>query len=277
MIQSLGYGIKGDYNAAYAMSIRDGQLRKVAQSPLRNGIFVTNHRHEVELVYGVDLAGDNEVYRRASPDAPWELVFEHAAGKGWTAPMGAAENGFIVLDSSASDTDSVYLWRPGNALERIYTHPDVDVSDLTFDPSGRLWLLTIENHFPDYHYPDPAHPLAVLHQKLRAKFPDDNVAFPSMTDDLGIVIVYVSGTPQLGHLLCAGYAQERDHAHAGGTTLADARSTGRDASLRIQRARRAESAWFRDAAARTRRQGITNDRDSTWRAAWRLRHLRIRR
>ncbi len=193
LIQSIGYGVKGIYNAAYRMDINNGRLNKVASSPVRNGTFVANVDGGIDIVWGSDDEGHRKVFHR-SDGGEWRPLFKFDMNEGSLAPVSPAGDGaYIAIDNRDPDTQGVYVWHPNGAIKQLFSHPDVDVNDLEFDFDNRLWLIGFENYFPDYFYPDPEHPLAVAHRKMRAAFPDDDVTFTSYTRDMRQAVALVTG------------------------------------------------------------------------------------
>ena len=64
--------------------------------------------------------------------------------------------------------------------------------------SGRApFAFGFVDHYPDYFYPDPEHPLAAMHLRVRASFPDDDVIFTSVTraNDLAVALVHGDRNP----------------------------------------------------------------------------------
>lgn len=196
LIQTMGYGIEGQYNTVQSMDIKSGLLRKVATSPVRNGQFMTDADHRVTLVSGANATGNVQVHYRAADDRDWELKFDARMDQGnaWPVARAATAGSFYLLDDRDAETSGVFLWTPATGEHRLlFRHPASDASLAGVDPAGRAWAFRYVDHFPEYWYPDPEHALARLHQWLRQKFPGHDVAITSQTDDLKLAVARVSG------------------------------------------------------------------------------------
>lgn len=196
LIQTYGFGFEGELNSVYRMDVRSGKLRKLATSPLRNGDFLTDADHEVALVSGQDAAGNNQVHYRKPGDVGWELKFNSAMEQGsvWPVARAGKAGSFYVLDDRDAPTRGVFLWTPATGEHRLlFRHPVGDLQLAGVDPQGRAWGFRYEDHFPQYWYPDPEHPLARAHQWLRQRFPDHDVGITSQTDDMNRLVARVSG------------------------------------------------------------------------------------
>jgi dipeptidyl aminopeptidase/acylaminoacyl peptidase len=107
----------------------------------------------------------------------------------WT---GKAEE-YFALDGRNQQTRSVVIWNAANDSQQLlHRHADTDIEQASLDPSGRPWVFSGMGHFPVYWYPDPAHPLAKLHQALVRQLPREQVDITSVTDDMSFAVVRVS-------------------------------------------------------------------------------------
>ncbi len=194
LIQTYGYGMEGEFNAAYRMHVGTGKLTKVASSPLRNGTFLTDLNHRVALVAGADTAGDYHVYYRANESSEWKQVSSSKQFSGGLGPVGPIGNDtFLVLDNSDAPTDGAFTWNPVSGERRLlYRNPSADLQTLGTDTSGAPWGFIYTDHFPQYWYPDPEHPLARTHRMLRGIFKDSVIRITSQTDDLSMAVARVS-------------------------------------------------------------------------------------
>jgi hypothetical protein len=88
------------------------------------------------------------------------------------------------------------LWDPrSNSTETILTPEQVDVATMQRDQDARLFAVQYVDHYPNWHYPDPEHPLARLHMGLRGTFREDDVEIVSVSRD-GRFVVARSHGPQ---------------------------------------------------------------------------------
>jgi dienelactone hydrolase len=196
IINTFGYGIKGEYNAAFRMNVNDGMTNRLAASPLRNGSFLTDNRHRVAIVQGESEAGLPQVYFRKDQDERWKLVASSERGAGYLTPFAHTSNDgeFFALDNRDAPTQAIISWRPEvNEQHILFRNPDVDIDDAQFDASRFPWAFRYVDHFPKYWYPNPEHPLAKLHVKLRGMFRDGDVTITSVTRDMSTAVAYVRG------------------------------------------------------------------------------------
>ena len=195
LIQTYGYGIKGDFNAVYRMDVNTGALTRVAMSPVRDGTFVTDLEHRVAFVYGQDVEGRDHMYYRPSNGGEWKLLATGDDTSGWVTPVApwSKAGEFLLLDNRDAATTGVFSFTPETgATKLLFRKPEVDAGSPSFDPSGKAWMFTYDDHFPDYWYPDPQHPLAQIHQWLRSTFRGNAVDISSATDDMAFAVARVS-------------------------------------------------------------------------------------
>jgi dipeptidyl aminopeptidase/acylaminoacyl peptidase len=195
LIQTYGYGYAGEYNAAYRMNAMSGKLVKVAGSPLRDGTFVTDVDQQPVLVYGQDVQGGLQVFHRPASSSQWKLLVQAAPNEPgfWPISSTGVKGEYFAFDNRGGPTRGVVVWSPEAQTEKVlFRHKDVDVSGYETDPTGRPWVFTYDDHFPDYFYPDPEHPLAQAHRWLRSQFKGHAVSIPSQTDDLSLAVAEVS-------------------------------------------------------------------------------------
>ena len=55
-----------------------------------------------------------------------------------------------------------------------------------------MWAIAYEDHFPQYWYPDPEHPLAQVHKWLRETIRGARIDISSTTDDMAYANARVS-------------------------------------------------------------------------------------
>jgi dipeptidyl aminopeptidase/acylaminoacyl peptidase len=196
IVQTLGYGVKGEFNEALRLDAESGRTDKLAGSPLHNGRFLTDNRHRVVLVHGVNDAGVYEVYFRAEPGQDWKLVASAERTAGAIVPFAhtSSDGEFFALDDRDAPTRGVVAWKPATGEQRLlFRNPDVDVVGALFDSARFPYAFIYVDHFPKYFYPDPEHPLAKLHVKLRSMFRDSEVEITSVTRDMRTAVALVKG------------------------------------------------------------------------------------
>ncbi len=195
LIQSYGYGIKGDYNAVYKMNVNSGLLANVAASPVRDGTFLTDAAHRVAFVYGNDLEGSGQLFYRPAGVNEWSLVAKEISPQAFIWPVGHwnTPGEFLVLDNRDASTTGVFSYAPQTGTSKLlFRKPLVDAGSPRRDPAGKPWAFAYDDHFREYWYPDPQHPLAQAHQWLRTFFSGYDVDISSTTDDMAYAVARVS-------------------------------------------------------------------------------------
>jgi dipeptidyl aminopeptidase/acylaminoacyl peptidase len=195
LIQSKGFGLEGDQNAVYRMNIQNGKLAKVYGSPINNGNFLTDTHHAVTVLSGLDYKGDFRVYHRPDGKGEWQLKETFPAQKGNLHPIRRTTepNQFLAIDTTAGQTSAVVLWNPGTGEKKpLFQQKETDIAAAGYDPENRAWMFGYMDHFPGYFYTDPQHPLALLHQSLRATFRDAAITISSQTRDMSMAVAFVA-------------------------------------------------------------------------------------
>lgn len=199
LIETMRYGIPGISNMAYRLHVRSGELDAVASAPLPDGRFVTNAQHQVALSYGAAEDGKFKVYRLNGGAGTWTLVDEMSALGGTLMPLAATgtEGEYQALDDHSDPVQGVVAWNAHTGERRtLFRHARSDVYPVGTDPKGFVWLYGYDEHFPMYWYPDPRHPLAVVHRAMVAQYPDSNILFTSQTDDMSLAVARISSPTQ---------------------------------------------------------------------------------
>jgi len=196
IIQSLGYGMEGTYNEAFRMNVYTGMRQKIAGSPIRNGKFVTDLEHRVNLVSGTNTQGDFEIYTRKPEEfeVNKQLTTPFMGGS-LTPALTTTKNGeYLFFDDATSPIRGLVRWDPTTPTpSEVFRHKEVDISNIYTTSGNTIWAIRYIDHYPDYFYPNPEHPFVDLHKMLRASFPNDDVRIISQTLDMKLAVVWVSG------------------------------------------------------------------------------------
>jgi dipeptidyl aminopeptidase/acylaminoacyl peptidase len=195
LIQTYGYGIEGDYNSVYRMNIYTGALDKVVTSPVRDGTFVLDFDNRVAFVYGENIAGLTQMFYRAPKASEWKLLDTENEEGGWTIPVSpwSRSGEFLTMSNREASTRGVYLSAPETGTSKLlFRKPQVDIGSPRLDPTGKPWMFTYQDHFPNFWYPDPQHPIAQTHRWLRETFRGFIVDITGSTDDMAFVVARVS-------------------------------------------------------------------------------------
>ena len=195
LIQTWGWGAEGDFNAAYRMDLFSGRLSKVASSPVRNGTFVTDVDARPNVISGEDKAGSFLAFYRPDEGADWKQRAKSEPDTGGLVPIASqgTKGEFFALENRSAPTLGVVAWSPATSTEKLlFRSKEADVTDYSLDPDDRPWVFSYTDHFPEYWYPDPEHPLAQAHKWLRGTFKGDRVHITSATDDMSLAIAQIS-------------------------------------------------------------------------------------
>jgi dipeptidyl aminopeptidase/acylaminoacyl peptidase len=195
LIQTRNYEREGGSGSVQRMDVKTGRLSRIAGSPVEEANFITDSRHQLTFVWGVNRKGERQTWKFKPEDQRWELVASSGASDGRIFPFEVTPNPeeFIALDSEKSPLDSVVVWNLKTRESRLLFKSDVaDVSPDGVDDRNHVWVYRYDDHYPEYWYPDPEHPLARAHRLLRSTFKDANVDFTSWTHDQSLVVAKVS-------------------------------------------------------------------------------------
>ncbi len=184
---------------AYRMNIHTGRLTGVATSPLNGGEFLTDTKHDVVVASGLDQSGEFRVYFRTDNKSPWQLKETYPVLKGALRPLHrSAEAGqFFAVDETEGGTSKIVSWNPATGSKTLlFQHAETDIAILREDMDNRAWMLSYIDHFPEYWYPEPNHPLAALHQALRKSYRNVEIDIVNETRD-GSLAIAVMSSPTL--------------------------------------------------------------------------------
>ena len=207
LIQTGSYDPKYNSSSLQRMNVRTGALSRVAGSPINDPWFAIDSKKQPAFATGENPAGDMQTYRFKPADKSWELLNTSKADtQGYILPIAVTDSPeeFLALDSLTSSTKQLVTWNPTTNARKTLFHSEIsDVRVAGIDPDGRIWLYSYIDHYPEYWYPDPEHPLARAHRALRATFKDANIYFTSETRDMSMAVAEVSAprTPPVFYLL----------------------------------------------------------------------------
>lgn len=195
IIQKNSYGTRGANPEALKIDIFSGKTSRLASSPLPQGQFVTDEKSRVALVYGKNSSDRFVAYHRKGGKGDFALIGNDPnSGSPITPIYSDGKSAYWAMGYGAADTRGMYRWFPAtNKYEEVFRHPKVDVNYTLIDENNDVYGLGFDNHFPDYHYPDPAHPLARAHVGVRKAFPGTDAYFVSFTKDNSKGVLRVAG------------------------------------------------------------------------------------
>ena len=199
IIRTGSYGRRTDSSSLQRLNVRNSRLARISGSPVNEAYYILDWKYQPLFVNGETDSGDYQSYKYKPDDKTWELVATSAQNTGSVWPFSQTENPaeFLALDDEGSATQSVIAWNPTTKEKRVLFHSDVsDASIAGMDPNRHVYLYSYIDHYPEYWYPDPEHPLAKAHKMIRGIYKDADVSFTSETRDMSLAVAEVS-TPTM--------------------------------------------------------------------------------
>jgi dipeptidyl aminopeptidase/acylaminoacyl peptidase len=195
LIQTRSYEYEGDSNSLQRLNIRNGNLTRIAGSPVQEANYITSTKNEPLFVTGFNAKGELQTYQFKPEDKTWRLLTTRARRTGYIWPFEDTANPdeFLALDSVSTPNTSLISWNPATDERHVLFKPGIgELGIAGLDADSKVWSYVYDDHTPQYWYPDPEHPLARAHRALRATFKDANISFTSMTRDMSLAIAEVS-------------------------------------------------------------------------------------
>jgi dipeptidyl aminopeptidase/acylaminoacyl peptidase len=195
LVQAVVVGSRQPQNNVYRMNVNTGRVTAVALAPDGNSSFLTDSDHNVVLSVGTSRNGSTRIHYRPDAEADWQLKEEYEMLAGGLMPVFRSHEAgrFLAMDHSDGSASRIVSWEPATGNKRIlFERKDAMVTLTGVDNDDRAWLFEYLDHFPGYWYPDPEHPLAVLHQKLRAPLRNADIKIANRTRDGSLAVALVS-------------------------------------------------------------------------------------
>jgi dipeptidyl aminopeptidase/acylaminoacyl peptidase len=198
LIQTYGFDGPSSANVAYRMNVYSGQLSTVAVAPKFGGRrmqFLADSKHQVALSYGTDDQGMFRLFRLDREKSIWTQLdaMDQLQGTMWPLEQGRDPNEYVFMEDVSAPVQGLVAWNLDTGQRRtLFRHSSSDLLPVATDPAGFTWLYGYVDHFTEYWYPDPQHPLAIVHQAMRAKYPDSEIDFTSQSDDMSLAVARVS-------------------------------------------------------------------------------------
>lgn len=200
-------GLNGSYNQiaqAYILDLYSGELRKVLDSPVSNGGFITDSNGNIRIATGDNaLTGACKVAYRTNGDSfNWKdlsaLCKDSDPGNDMIGPVGIAPDNkqLYWLGRTATSTLGLYLLNPDTLSEKaLFSDPNVDVYDYvqSFEWSNPKKIIAVETMpgLPQIHMLDPDDPKAQDLASLYRAFTGQMVNIISNTKDHTEMVVRV--------------------------------------------------------------------------------------
>jgi len=210
LIQTIESAATPRPGTVYRMDAATGGLHEELEAPIPDARFITGAGGRVMLAFGVDASGRSVVYSR--PGATWVQKVSTRREEGELIPVAWTGEGekYFALDTRDAPTRGVVIWDAATGTQKLlYRNPRADMVSFETDSAGRAWMFGGFDPLPVYWYPDPEHPLAVMHQKLAQALPKLWIEVTGQTDDQSTAIVRVSSAEQPPLLLTVDVATAR--------------------------------------------------------------------
>jgi len=170
----------------YEVDIINGRTKKVTQSPVANGRFLTDSKGNARFVVGSDLENNQEVYYRKSARDDWKLLSKGTVETGAMTPLafGLDDRVYVLDDTETATKAVVAINLDTGEREEIIRHANVDPSDIWYSSKTRaLYAVEFMDGLPTFEFLDLESSQANLLKKLLVTFPGDQVKIVSQTQD----------------------------------------------------------------------------------------------
>ena len=202
LIQTVAGLDEGLPATASRLNIGNGQLAQVIQAPVPDARFTTGPGQRIALAQGTDADGRSVVlYLPAGKAgvADWATKVATRREQGELIPIAwtGKDEKYYALDSRDAPTRGVVIWDAvANTQQLLFRNPDADIVTFKQDAAGNAWMFAGYDPYPFYWYPDPQHPLALMHQKLAQGLPQKWIEVTGHSLDMTRAVVRISSADQ---------------------------------------------------------------------------------
>ncbi len=180
------------YTRAERMNVYSGRRVTIAQAPVRNASFVTDHAGNVRFAIGEDIDLSRRLYHRAVDSKEWTLVSDTRADGLAKVPLGFSPDDKIAYlrVEHADGPDSIDAWDPATGQSHeVFRDDDTDPQPLYV--GDRLVGVEVLDGLPRREFFDPESKYAKLYRKLERAFQGQDIAITSVTADESLALVFV--------------------------------------------------------------------------------------
>ena len=180
------------YTRAERMNVYSGRRVTIAQAPVRNASFVTDHAGNVRFAIGEDIDLSRRLYHRAVDSKEWTLVSDTRADGLAKVPLGFSPDDKIAYlrVEHADGPDSIDAWDPATGQSHeVFRDDDTDPQALYV--GDRLVGVEVLDGLPRREFFDPESKYAKLYRKLERAFQGQDIAITSVTADESLALVFV--------------------------------------------------------------------------------------
>jgi dipeptidyl aminopeptidase/acylaminoacyl peptidase len=186
----------GAYPTAAYMDVNNGTLTEVGSAPMKNALFVADHKGQVRFATADGTDQGRRVYHRATNDANWDLVFDESRDDPFVRPLGFARDDKIAYFACPGTHGAGGLCR-WNAVtkksETIWSGTEAGIDELvpTFDRKDFVALRSMPGRVATTLIDKDAAESKLL-AGLMQQFPGEDVRLTSSTTDGSKVVFDVS-------------------------------------------------------------------------------------
>ena len=170
----------------YEVDIMNGRTKKVTQSPVASGRFLTDSKGDARFVVGSDRENNQEVYYRKSSQDGWKLLSKGTVETGSLTPLafGVDDRVYVLDDTETSTKAIVAINLETGEREEIIRHANVDPSDIWYSSRTKaMYAVEFMDGLPTVEFLDVESSQANLLKKLLVTFPGEQVKIVSQTQD----------------------------------------------------------------------------------------------
>jgi dipeptidyl aminopeptidase/acylaminoacyl peptidase len=184
------------YTRAERLDVYTGRRTLVARAPVQNAEFVTDAAGEVRFAYGAGSDNANKLYYRNGHGSQWQLINDEMLNHRREWPLGFSPDGKLAYLQSeqAQGPDEIVSFDPASGERKPVLRDDVvDPSAIVYAVDGSSPIGAVYRGARSRTaFFDEQSANAVLHRKLEAAFPGQEVFITSRTDDGGLALVEVA-------------------------------------------------------------------------------------
>jgi len=186
----------GAYPTAAYMDVNNGTLTEVGTAPMKNALFVADHKGQVRFATADGTDQGRRVYHRATNDANWDLAFDESKDDPVVRPLGFARDDKIAYFAcpGTHSVGGLCRWNAATKKsETIWSGTEAGVDELvpTFDRKDFVALRSMPGRIATTLIDKSAAESKLL-AGLMQQFPGEDVRLTSSTTDGSKVVFDVS-------------------------------------------------------------------------------------
>lgn len=183
------------YTRAERLDVYSGRRTVVARAPVQNAEFVTDATGDVRFAYGAGSDNSNKLYYRDGRGSEWRLINDESLEHRREWPLGFSSDGKLAFLQSEQlqGPDEIVAFDPASGERKSVLRDNaVDPSVVLYATDGSPIGVVYRGARSRTAFFDERSTDALLHRKLEAAFPGQEVFITSRTDDGGLALVEVA-------------------------------------------------------------------------------------